>query len=541
MKDQWYHHAIIYALDVETFKDSNNDGIGDFEGLVSQLDYLSGLGINCIWLRPFYPSPLVDDGYDIMDYYSVDKRIGNLGDFVDFAVKANALGIRIIIDLVINHTSDRHHWFLESKKSKDSKFRDYYIWKEELSRKDKKHENMMGEGGIWEWDDEANAWYMHHFKKEQPDLNISNPDVREEIKKIMGFWLKLGISGFRIDAAHVIVHESKEHYVELLDEMREFLNSRDHEAILLAEADVDYEHLQKFFGKEKGAQRMHLLFNFHTNKNMFLALAKETAEPLITSLNQIQQVKGEWVNFLRHHDELNLEMLSEDEREEVYRAFAPDENMRMLGRGIRRRLAPMLDGDRKRMELINCTMFSLPGLPLVNYGEEIGMGDDLSQDGRSSVRTVMQWDTTKNAGFSMASHDKLAHPVVKSPDYGYHKVNVSSLQCDPDSFLNWMERLISTRKYSPQLSFGRWMVLENDTPEVLSFFYEWKYDIVIILLNFSNRECRVHMNTGEQHFENLTEIFSNRQYDKRISRIDEEVDLSPYGYRWFKSTIHREH
>jgi maltose alpha-D-glucosyltransferase / alpha-amylase len=537
MKDQWYHHAIIYSLDVESFKDSNNDGIGDFEGLVSQLDYLAGLGVNCLWLRPFYPSPLHDDGYDIQDYYAIDPRIGNLGDFVDFVAKARALGMHIITDMVVNHTSNQHEWFLKSRADKNSPFRDYYIWKDKLSEEDKKHENMIGEDRIWTYDRKAKAYYMHHFLKEQPDLNIANPRVRDEIKKIMGFWLQLGISGFRIDAAHVLVHETKQQVFEMLNEMREFINMRNHEAVLIAEADVEVDKMKEFFAGN-GNKRMHLLFNFFTNKNMFLSLVRENAEPLIEILEKIQPIEGEFVNFLRTHDELNLERLTEEEREEVFNQFAPEKNMQIFERGIRRRLAPMLNGDRKRMELINCVMFSLPGLPLVNYGEEIGMGDDLSQDGRDSLRTVMQWDGMKNSGFSMANSNQLAHPAIDFGEYHYKKINVSIQQKDPDSFLKWMERLISTRKYCPQLSFGNWIILKNNVESVLSFYYEWKYDIVLILLNFKNENCKIKIKGNDKKLNNLTEIFSNRLYEHKVDKIENEIELSAYGYRWFKCTIH---
>jgi maltose alpha-D-glucosyltransferase / alpha-amylase len=538
MKDQWYHHAIIYALDVETYKDSNNDGIGDFEGLVSQLDHLSGLGVNCLWLRPFFPSPLADDGYDIKDYYAIDTRIGNLGDFTDFVAKANALGIKIIIDLVVNHTSIQHEWFQKSREDKNSKFRDYYIWKTKLTDADKKKSNMIGEETIWTYDRKAKAYYLHHFLKEQPDLNIANPDVRDEIKKIMGFWLQLGISGFRIDAAHVLVHENKQQIDEILSEMREFLNMRNHQAVLLAEADVDIDKLQEFFGKDKGSKRMHLLFNFYTNKSIFLALVRHDAAPLISVLEKLKPIEGEWVNFVRTHDELNLERLTDKEREEVFNAFAPEENMRIFNRGIRRRLAPMMNGDRKKMELLYCTMFSLPGLPLINYGEEIGMGDDLTQDGRNSLRTVMQWDGITNAGFSMAPSKKLAHPVVDSGEYDYKKVNVNEQKKDPNSILNWMERMISTRKYSPQLSFGSWVILKNDSKSVLSFYYEWEYDIVVIILNFSDKDSTIRLQTGKKKLENLAEFFSNRQYEKKIDRIENEIEISALGYRWFRGTVH---
>ncbi len=539
MKDQWYHHAIIYSLDVETFKDSNNDGIGDFEGLVSQLDYLSGLGVNCLWLRPFYPSPLADDGYDIQDYYSINTRIGNVGDFVDFVIKAKALGMRIIIDLVVNHTSIEHQWFQKSRESKDSRFRDYYIWKDKLTEEDKQDKNIIGEGNIWNYDRKAKAYYMHHFLKEQPDLNIANPDVRDEIKKIMGFWMQLGISGFRIDAAHVLVHGKKEQVFEMLDEMREFAGSRSHEAVMIAEADADLDKLQDYFGKYNGSKRMHLLFNFYTNKSMFLALVRQNTEPIKKVLKQIIPIEGEWVNFLRIHDELNLDRLSDEEREEIFKELAPEENMKIFGRGIRRRLAPMLNGDRQKMELLYCAMFSLPGLPLINYGEEIGMGDDLSLEGRNSLRTVMQWDKTKNAGFSMAPSENLAHTVIDFGEYDYKKINVSEQQKDPKSFFNWIERMISTRKYSPQLSFGEWIVMENDNESVLSFYYKWKYDIVIVILNFNEKKCNVMLKMGDKKLENLSEIFSNRLYENKVESLPGEVELSAYGYRWFKCTIHK--
>ncbi len=538
MKDQWYHHAIIYSLDVETFKDSNNDGIGDFEGLVSQLDHLHGLGVNCLWLRPFFPSPLHDDGYDIQNYYAIDSRIGNLGDFVDFVAKAKALGMKIIIDLVVNHTSIEHEWFQRSREDKNSRFRNYYIWKDKLDKEDKAQDNMIGDGKIWAYDRKANAYYLHHFLKEQPDLNIANPDVRDEIKKIMGFWLQMGIAGFRIDAAHVLVHENKEQIYEMLNEMREFIAMRNNEAVLIAEADVDIDKLQDFFGKNNGSKRMHLLFNFFTNKSLFLALVRGTAEPLISVLEKIQPIEGEWVNFIRTHDELNLERLSDKEREEVFKELAPEDKMQIFNRGIRRRLPPMLKGDRKRMELLYCAMFSLPGLPLINYGEEIGMGDDLSEKGRNSLRTVMQWDGTRNSGFSMAPTSKLAHPVIDFGEYDYKKVNVGLQQKDPDSMLNWMERMISTRKYSPQLSFGKWVIIKNDPDAVLSFYYEWKYDIVLILLNFSGKDCNITLDVEDQKFDNLFEIFSDKPYKNKVDDISKKIELTGYGYRWFKSTLH---
>lgn len=535
MKDQWYHNAILYSLDVETYKDSNGDGIGDFQGLISKLDHLSSLGVNCIWLRPFFPSPLVDDGYDVMNYNTIDPRFGTLGDFVDFVVKAKALGLKILIDLVVNHSSDQHEWFQKSREGKDSYYRDFYIWRDEKPGDDQQYENMLNEGGIWNYDQKAKAWYMHHFHKEQPDLNLSNPEVVKEIKKIMGLWLQLGVSGFRIDAAHIIVHESKGEIFSFLEELREFINSRNNEAVLLAEANVPYNELQKFFG-EDGNKRMHMMFNFYTNKNMFLAISTQSATPLISTLEELQDIKGQWVNFLRTHDELSLEMLTEKERKPVFEAFAPQEDMRLFGHGIRRRLPPMFNGDRKKIELIYAIMFSLPGIPLINYGEEIAMGEDLSEEGRASVRTAMQWNDYKNAGFSNASTDKLVHPVIDFGDYDYRKVNVSRQQKDPDSFLNWVERLISTRKHSPQLSFGYCEILKNNSDSVLSFCNEWENEVVILFHNLKNEKCTVKINIKDKKLDEISEIFSDKHY-KEVKDLESEIELSAYGFRWFKGQL----
>jgi maltose alpha-D-glucosyltransferase / alpha-amylase len=537
MKDQWFQNAIVYSLDVETYMDSDGDGVGDFPGLEGKLDHLSGLGVNCIWMRPFYPSPRADDGYDVMDYYNVDPRFGNIGDFVDFVVKARALGLRIIIDLVVNHTSHKHEWFQKSRRDPESKYRDFYIWRKEKPSGKEQHENMLLEGGIWNYDPVADAYYMHHFLKEQPDLNLSNPEVLQEIKKIMGFWLQLGVSGFRIDAAHIIVHESKGKVFEVLEEFREFINKRNHEAILLAEANVPVEDLQEFFGPE-GKSRMHILFNFYTNKNMFLSLVRGSGEPLAQILKEMQGIKGLWLNFLRSHDELNLEMLTKDEQQEVHQELGPHEHMRIFGHGIRRRLPPMLKGHTRKMKLIYSVMFSLPGNPLINYGEEIAMGDDLREEGRSSVRTAMQWDRNKNAGFSDADPDQLAHPVIDFGDYDYHKINVSEQQKDPDSFLNWVERLISTRKHVPQLSFGSWEVLESNHPQVFVYCNIWRQEKVIMLHNFMEKDCEVNIKVDPEEYDRMNEIFNDQRYED-VETIDASIKLAGFGFRWFTSRIKR--
>jgi maltose alpha-D-glucosyltransferase / alpha-amylase len=538
MKDLWYHNAVIYALDVETFQDTDNDGVGDFQGLINRLNYLSGLGVTCLWLRPFYPSPLRDDGYDVMDYYTIDSRFGNMGDFVDFIKKAEALGIKVIIDLVINHTSNQHPWFQQARKDKNSKYRNYYVWSDEPD-KEYKQKNILAEDGIWNYDKEAQAYYLHHFYKEQPDLNVSNPEVRKEIKKIMGFWLQLGVSGFRIDAAHILIKEvgsrkeGAKKVLHILEELRNFLKSRSHQAILLAEANVPVKELKDFFGQ---GSRMHLLFNFITNKHLFLSMARENPQPLIKALVKLKDIDGQWVNFMRHHDELNLEMLKKEERKEVFDAFAPDEDMRIFGHGIRRRLPPMLDNNRGCIELFYSVMFALPGIPLINYGEEIGMGDDLSQEGRNSVRTVMQWDDSLNAGFSKVKEMKLVHSVIKDGEFDHKKINVTKQINYTDSLLNWFSRLIITRKFCPQLGYGDWEVIKVKDDNILALKCVWQKEVVITFHNFSNKKIIFKTGFDDKKYENLTEIFSNKPY-KNIKGLEGEVEITAHGYRWFKCMI----
>jgi maltose alpha-D-glucosyltransferase / alpha-amylase len=343
----------------------------------------------------------------------------------------------------------------------------------------------------------------------------------------------MGVSGLRIDAAHIIVSDAKDQMFKLLENMRTLASKRNPDAILLGEANVEPDELQKFFSRDSIPNRLNMLFNFLGNKSLFLSFVRGSAKPLVKSLEAIRDVDGIWVNFIRHHDELNLEMLSEQEREEVFNEYAPDKTMRLFGHGIRRRLPPMFKGDRKQIELIYCIMFSMPGLPLINYGEEIAMGDDLTLKGRDSVRTVMQWDDSPNGGFSPAENKKLIHPVIEKGDYSYKKVNVRAQLRDPDSFLNWMERLISTRKHSPQLSYGKVVVLDNDQDSVLSFINVFQNNAVLLLHNLKNRNVTVTVDTDVHIFENITEILSNQNYDA-IADLENPIELSAYGYRWLK-------
>lgn len=538
MQNHWYKNAIVYSLDVESFMDSDGNGVGDFPGLTNCLDHLSGLGITCLWLLPFYPSPNRDNGYDVMDYYGVDPRLGTLGDFVEFMYQAKERGIRVIIDLVVNHTSIEHPWFQASRSDKNSRYRDYYVW-EENPPKDFEPGLLAfpnAEDSIWEYDEKAEAFYLHHFYKEQPDLNIGNPKVREEICRIMGFWLELGVSGFRIDAAPFLIKgigiegANPEELEGFLAEMHSFLVSRQADAVLLAEANVASENIPIYFGE---GDRMHLLFNFLLNQYMFLALARKDANTLRDGLKTLPKNPGicQWLNFVRHHDELTLDRISKSEQQEIFAAFAPEENMQLYGHGIRRRLAPMMGGNRCQIELVYSLLFTLPGTPLVRYGEEIGMGDDLSLEDRNSVRTVMQWSDEKNGGFSTAQPDQLTRPTIKGGEYGYEKVNVSSQQRDPNSLINWMERAIRVRKQCPEFGWGKWTILETDEPAVFAHSCEWQGKTVIALHNLADKPCTVSLKAN--NYTHLFDLFGDRQYDSLNGDLS-SVPLSAYGYRWFR-------
>ena len=495
MIDLWYKDAVIYELDVETYQDSNGDGVGDFQGLIRRLPHIAGLGVTCIWLQPFYPSPNKDDGYDVSDYYAVDPRLGTLGDFVTFMRQARERGIRVIADLVVNHTSDQHPWFLASRADKKSPYRDFYIWSKTKPKDAEEGVVFPGvQKSVWSYDQKAGEYYHHQFYKHQPDLDIANSAVREEICKVMGFWLELGLSGFRLDAAPFLHGESGYGGLETpelfkhLEEFRQFLSWRSSGAIILAEANVPLEEVLQYFGP--GTQ-LHMLFNFLVNQHLFLALAREKAAPLAKLLKALPDLPptGQWANFLRNHDELDLGRLSEEEREEVYSAFAPDENMRIYDRGIRRRLAPMLGGDRKRQRLAYSLMFSLPGTPVLRYGDEIGMGEDLSLPERLGVRTPMQWCADKNAGFTPPKVRQPIRPVIADGDFGNEVINVADQQRDPQSLLNWMEHLLRVRKECPEFGWGTFTVLKTKPASVLAHRCEWKDGAVIAVHNFAKTKA----------------------------------------------------
>jgi trehalose synthase len=546
--DLWWKNAVIYCLDVETFLDWDGDGIGDIRGLTERVDYLAGIGISCLWLMPFQPSPNRDDGYDIVDYYGVDPRLGSLGDFVTLIRTAKDRGMRVIIDLVVNHTSDRHPWFREARSSPDNRFRDYYVWRDRPTRTSKASIVFPdAEDSIWAFDDKAGQWFLHHFYSHQPDLNIGSELVRDEIAKIAGFWLELGVDGFRIDAVPFLIDTSEVPDVnldphEILRHLRSFISRRRGDGLLLGEVNLHPEQLIDFFGGED-ADEVQLLFNFPLMEATWLSLARQDAEPLAEALRETIAVSEEcqYANFVRNHDELTLDKLSDDERQEVFDAFGPDEDMQLFGRGLRRRLPTMLDGDPQRIRMVYSLLFSLPGTPVLFYGEEIGMGENLDIPGRLSVRTPMQWTDEKNGGFSKARPSRLHRPVVEGR-FGPLAVNVAAQRRDPESLLSWVERLIRRRRETPELGWGSWKVVRTNVPSVLAHRCDWEDRTVIAAHNFGDQPCVVRLQLGDVPEDGkLDDLLDERGTLRGIEDGTLELKMDGYGFRWLRITTHDQH
>ena len=535
--DLWYKNAVIYCLDVEKYQDGNGDGIGDFEGLMRRLDYLAGLGVTCVWLQPFYRSPNRDNGYDVTDYYSVHEKHGSLGDFVNFMNHAEALGLRVIIDLVVNHTSIECPWYQAARADKHSWFREWYVWADERPKNHREGIVFPGQQqSTWSRDRKAGQYYFHRFYDHQADLNTWNPYVRAEIHKIMGFWLQLGVSGFRMDAVPFLIEKKGagvEHQqdFELLQEMRNFLQWRTGDAILLAEANVPPDESMQYFGDD--GQRLQMMLNFAVNQRLFYALATADIEPLVTALEQTSRrpANAQWVQFLRSHDELDLGRLDDEQREKVFKAFAPQKRMQLYNRGIRRRLAPMLGNKRERLELAFSLLLSLPGTPMMQYGDEIGIGDDLRLPERECARTPMQWTQEPHGGFSRAR--RVVRPVIHDAVYGYQKVNVADQRRDPQSLLNWTERMIRMRKECPEISWGTFTVLRTDAPEVLAIRYDWRETSMLTLHNFANQHRKVRLRVGAPRGETLVEVFDGH-HSRAQSDDMHRVALGPHAWRWYR-------
>jgi maltose alpha-D-glucosyltransferase/alpha-amylase len=538
INDLWYKNAIVYCLSVGSYLDTNADGVGDFQGLLRRLDYLQGLGVTAIWLLPFQRSPGRDDGYDISDYYAVDLRYGSLGDFVEFTQGCRQRGLRVLIDLVVNHTSDQHPWFQEARKDPKSKYRDWYVWSKKKPRNANKGMVFPGvQKSTWNYDNVARAWYFHRFYDFQPDLNTSNPEVQAEILKIMGFWLQLGVSGFRMDAVPFVisakgpnVRRPVENY-DMLRMLREFLTWREGDAIILAEANVIPHVDMNYFGTS--GERLQMMFNFEVNQHLFYALASADTRPLIKALQTTQPrpATAQWAQFLRNHDELDLGRLTKKQRDAVFAAFGPEPNMQLYKRGIRRRLAPMMQGDRRRLELAYSLMMTLPGTPVFRYGDEIGMGDNLDLPERNCARTPMQWSNEPQAGFTESDQPVL--PVISQGPYGFEHVNVAAQKRDPNSLMDWTERMIRMRKEVPEIGWGDFSIIPTGKPEVLAIRYDWRNNSVLFVHNLSAVPTEVEFGSAAKVDGQLVNLLASDHSSPDASGTH-CILLEPYGYRWFR-------
>jgi maltose alpha-D-glucosyltransferase / alpha-amylase len=539
LHQHWHKDAIIYSIEVESFQDGNGDGIGDFLGLTERLPYIAGLGFNTIWLLPFHPTPFLDHGYDITDYFGIDPRLGTLGDFVDFMNQAHSLGIRVIIDLVVNHTSNQHPWFKSARSDPKSPFRDFYVWKKEKPKGANQGMVFPGvESSTWTFDRTAGEYYFHRFYRFQPDLNISNPAVREEIRKIVGLWLQLGVAGFRIDAAPFVIElkgtespEMPESY-GYLRELREFLTWRSGNGILLAEANVPLDSILEYFGD---GDKMHMLFNFILNQHLFLALARKHANPLLEGIFKVPSIPDncQWATFLRNHDELDLGRLTDSQRQEVFREFGPQKNMQLYERGIRRRLAPMLDGDLERLKMAYSLLFSLPGAPVIRYGEEIGMGDDLSLKERESIRTPMQWSSERNAGCSTAPATKLFRPVISGGAFGCESVNVADQRRDPNSLLNFIESCIRLRRESPEFGQAFWRTVETNQSSVFAHVLQSGRNTTLAIHNLSDQPCTLQVDLSDFQVDRLFDLLRHEE-DIPLKGKSLHLRLKGYDHRWLR-------
>jgi maltose alpha-D-glucosyltransferase/alpha-amylase len=536
----WYKDAIIYQLHVRAYSDSDEDGGGDFRGLASRLDYIRDLGTTAIWILPFYPSPLRDDGYDIADYTSVHPAYGTLADFRHFLREAHARGLKVITELVVNHTSDQHPWFKRARKAKPgSPHRDFYVWSETIDRyRDTRIIFKDFETANWTWDEVAGAYFWHRFYSHQPDLNYDNPAVLKAVLKVMDFWLDMGVDGLRLDAVPYLVEregtscENLPETHQILKKLRSHVD-RHHEArMLLAEANQWPEDAVAYFGEGDGDE-CHMAFHFPLMPRMFMALRMEDRYPLIDILSQTPDIPdtAQWAIFLRNHDELTLEMVTDEERDYMYRVYAEDTQAR-INLGIRRRLAPLLGNDRRRIELMNALLLSLPGTPVVYYGDEIGMGDNIYLGDRNGVRTPMQWSADRNAGFSRANPQRLFLPPVIDPGFSYETVNVETQLNNTHSLLWWMKRVIALRKRFKAFGRGTLEFLHPANAKVLAFIRRFEDQRIMVVSNLSRHAQFVELDLSEFKEMVPVELFGQTDFP-RIGELPYLLTLAPHGYYWF--------
>jgi len=534
----WYKDAVIYQTHVRAFCDSNGDGIGDFVGLTQRLDYLQELGTNTVWLLPFYPSPLRDDGYDIADYTTVHPSYGTLDDFKAFLTAAHNRGLRVIIEMVMNHTSDQHPWFQEARSSRDNPKRDWYVW----SDTDTKYQGVRiifidTELSNWTWDPVSKSYYWHRFFSHQPDLNFDNPAVFEAMWEIMRFWLDMGVDGFRLDAVPYLVERegtSCENLPEthaIIKQVRKRLDEFYPGRMLLAEANQWPADVRAYFGD---GDEFHTAFHFPLMPRMFMAVKLEDRKPIIEILDQTPPIPEncQWCIFLRNHDELTLEMVTDIERDYMYDEYATDKTMR-INLGIRRRLAPMMENDRRRIELLNGLLMSMPGTPIVYYGDEIGMGDNIYLGDRNGVRTPMQWNGGTNAGFSFADPERLYSPLISNSVYGYQVVNVDSQRRFGHSLLSWMKALIKTRNSYRVFSRGTMEFLRPSNHRVLAYIRELGNEKILIVNNLSSSAQAVELDVQRYKGYIPIEMFGRNLFP-RFGDLPYLLTLGPYQFYWFR-------
>jgi maltose alpha-D-glucosyltransferase/alpha-amylase len=534
----WYKHAVIYQVHVRSFFDANGDGVGDFAGLAQRLDYLQDLGVNAIWLMPFFPSPLRDDGYDISDYRSVHPSYGTLEDFKSFLSIAHERGLRVIVEMVLNHTSDQHPWFLESRSSGDNPKRDWYVW----SDTDSKYRGTRiifvdTEMSNWAWDPISKSYYWHRFFGHQPDLNYDNPAVREEIWQIMKFWLELGVDGFRLDAVPYLIEregtncENLPETHAIIRDLRQRVDEQFPGVMLLAEANQWPADLRPYFGDD---DEFHMAFHFPLMPRMFMGLRLEDRKPITEILQQTPEIPAscQWCLFLRNHDELTLEMVTDIERDYMYDIYARDKAMR-LNLGIRRRLAPLLDNDRRRIELMNGMLMSLPGTPIIYYGDEIGMGDNIYLGDRNGVRTPMQWSGGWNGGFSTADPERLYSPPILNPVYGYQAVNVLSQKRTPHSLLSWMQHIIGIRRSNPVFGSGSIEFLYPANHRILAYVRQMGRETIVVVNNLSSAAQAVELDLRRYKGNILIEMFGRNVFP-RIGDLPYLLTMGPYQFFWFR-------
>jgi maltose alpha-D-glucosyltransferase / alpha-amylase len=534
----WYKDAIFYEVYTRGFFDANGDGDGDLIGLTSKLDYLQDLGVDCLWLMPIYASPHKDDGYDIADFRQIHPTIGTVADFEGLTKAAHARGIRIIADLVVNHTSDQHPWFQEARRDPNSPYRNYYVW----SDTDQVYKGTRvifrdTEASNWTWDPVARQYFWHRFYSHQPDLNFDNPQVKKEILDVMAFWLDRGIDGFRCDAVPYLFEregtncENLAETHDFLKEMRQFVESRYPSSLLLAEANQWPSDLLPYFGQ---GDEFHMAFNFPLMPRLFMAIRREDQRPLIDIMNQMPNIPSscQWALFLRNHDELTLEMVTDEERDYMYTEYARDPKMR-LNLGIRRRLAPLMENGRRQIELLHSMLFSLPGSPVLYYGDEIGMGDNIHLGDRRGVRTPMQWTGDRNAGFSRANPSAVYQPIILDPIYNYQAVNVEAQLASPTSLLNWVRRLIKVRREHKVFGRGSLEFIPCHNRHVVAYVRAYQGQAVLVVNNLSRFSQPVELDLSRYVGMSLTEIAGNVRFPT-ITALPYLVTLGPHGFYWFR-------